>query len=265
MDIVSGRPAQLGRGRKPTMPYGKTPWARRMYGSGRSMGPYTYSAPRRPMANYGRIPQGELKFHDTSVVSDTLVATGGSAGLEVNPTAGPVNGVDQGDDADQRIGQQVHMMSLEINGVIEVPAQINQTAADTAPEVAIWVVLDHNANGVECNSEDVLSNPSTSALTSTQPFRNVNFRHRFRILKTWRQALTQPAVVWDGTNIEQAGAHTAFNLNIDLSKLPKQRYKTTAETFAGIETNAINILSAVTNGGVGATISYQARMRYYDN
>ncbi len=219
------------------------------------------------MANYGRIPQAELKFRDTSLVSTALLAPADVAGGEVNPdfvANAALNGVPQGVGDSQRVGLQYEPQSITIKGQITVAAQTNQTAADTAPEIFIALVMDRNANGAECRSEDVFVNKEAAGSLACELFPNLLFRHRFTILKVLKFRMAQPEISYDGTNLEQGGAHKSFSIYCDLKRFGKQRCKTTAETFASIETNALNLIAFCSSTSGAPKILYNARLRYYD-
>ncbi len=203
----------------------------------------------------------ELKFYDTAGSSIAFVAPSDSAGGEMNQSAtiGPTT-ITQGDGEQQRDGRKATIKSVFLNGMIEVPIQVNQTATETTPVYYICLVQDMQTNGALLNSEDVFTNPGAIAKLSSSPLRNLQFSSRFRVLSRTRIESRQPTVVYDGTNIEQGGFQIPFTLswkgNMNVT------YKGTTETIANTVDNSISVIGFSSNVSAAPTLSYNCRCRF---
>lgn len=266
------------RGRTP----GPTPYQKRSRGtpgfnfSVRSTTPATWSSGSVPYrlstgVSAGRRRQNlrtggftgiEKKFYDVALVQTALTSPTDATGGEVNPSGSVgLNTVAQGDGESNRDGRKMFMQSIHLNGVIEQPAQTNQTAADTSPDVFIALVLDTQANSAFANSEDVYKNQAGNAALAASPYRNLEYVSRFRVLAWKRMRLRQPTVVYDGTNVEQGGTKTPFSFNVNLKGMPVTFKGTTAD-IANITDNALNLIAYTNDTSTAPTISYNSRLRF---
>ncbi len=204
----------------------------------------------------------ELKFYDTSLSASALTAPGDATGGEHDPSATVLlNTVVQGTGEEQRDGKQIVMKSVGIRGHINVPVQANQTATDVAPVVLVALVLDTQTNGATIASENVFKNKSASGSQATNVFRNLQFSKRFRVLKRVLLTLEQPTIVWDGTNLEQGGYNTPFEIFANL-KDQLVNYSSTTETVANITDNSLHVIAYCNSNSSAPTISYNARLRF---
>ncbi len=222
---------------------------------------------KRRRYNYNRRTGGylgrEVKFYDTALVTGALASTGTNwAGAEQNPSATIcLNSVTQGDGESQRDGRNISMKSVQINGLVGFASQTNQTATDVLPIVHLAVVLDTQTNGALLNSEDVYINPSANGTVGINPFRNLQYSKRFRILGTRKIAFTGHNSVYDGTNIEIDGYYKPFKIFCPLKGM-KTTYSGTTETIANIVDNSISIIAATSSTDLAPSISYNARLRF---
>lgn len=205
------------------------------------------------------------KFYDTAVVSTAIGAPPDASGGEVDPaTVLTISAPARGDTEQDRDGDRMIIKSAYVNGVIRVPAQTDQTAADVAGIVYVALVLDTQTNGAQLNSEDVFTNPSGNATTAASLLRNLQYTSRFKVLSSVKLALEQPNMVYDGTNIEQGGVVRHFTLSYN-GDIPVQFLSTASGAgVAGVVNNSLHVIafsdtSAVTTA---PTIAYNARIRF---
>lgn len=203
----------------------------------------------------------ELKFYDSSLVTAALTApTDASGGVhDQSATIGPTT-IPQGDGENERDGRKAVVKSVFVNGVINIAAQLNQTATDSNPIVYVALVKDMQTNGAILTSELVFKNDSGSAIAAASPMRNLQFSTRFRILDRKQFTLAQPTVVWDGTNIEQGGVMQPFVLSWK-GDMP-MTFKGTTETIANTVDNSIHVIAYVSSAAAGPSISYNCRTRF---
>ncbi len=205
----------------------------------------------------------ELKFYDTKLAATALVTNTDASGGELDPSATIVlNSVIQADGESGRDGRQILMKSIFINGVIDCPIQINETALKAGCHIQLWLVLDKQTNGATINSEDVFVNVAATAIGGTSLLRNLQNTHRFSILDSWETDFDLHTASYDGTNIEQGGLLRRFKL---FSKLGmKVNYKTggTTEDIANIMDNSLHLIGFCTDTGLIPRITYSSRLRF---
>lgn len=211
----------------------------------------------------------ETKFFDTSAsalaVNNPPAATAW-AGLELNPaTVLCLNAPTQGTGASNREGRYITMESIQINGVLNFAAQIDQTAADQAPVIKLWLVLDKQCNGgtaTGLDSENVYTNPVATVIGGISPLRNMLFSKRFKVLKEFCLDVEQLQMTYDGTNIEQEGCHKVFEMFVEL-KGRKVEFSANAGTVADIVNNGLFLIGCCSNSaGLATTLTYNARLRF---
>lgn len=204
----------------------------------------------------------EKKFYDTGLDSGALVAPTGAAGAEFDPaTVATISAPAQGDGESNRDGRQIALKSAQINGLISVPVQANQTATDVAPVVSIFLVLDTQTNGAQLNSEDVFTNPAGVANTAWAPFRNLQYAKRFRVLSHKVVRIPMPQITYDGTNIEQGGVQVPFTMYVPLKNLVVNFTGTTAGV-SNVTDNSLHVIAYASNISLAPTINYNARVRF---
>ncbi len=217
---------------------------------------------RRLNPRQGGFMGQELKFYDTSLVADDLVAPTDSAGAEIDPSATIVlNSVVQGDGESNRDGRQISMVSIKVKGIVKIPKQSNQTSTDSQPVVKLYLVLDTQTNGATINSEDVFTNPGANAATASSAFRNMQNIMRFKILASATVNLNIGPLSWDGTNMEQTGAEVPWEMFANLRGM-RTNYKGTTESVANITDNSLHMIGFTSDVTTAPNVSYNARLRF---
>lgn len=204
----------------------------------------------------------ELKYVDYALVNHAIVAPTDAAGAECDPaTALSLNAIAQGDGEQQRDGKQVCIKSCYVTGDVDIPARTNQTAGSNVPTVFIALVLDKQTNAAQLNSEDVYTNPGASAILAANPVRDLQYSSRFQVLDSVLLQMPQPAITYDGTNIEQAGTRMPFKLSWT-GELMTQYILTTA-AIGAIQDHSIHVIAYCGPDTTFApVISYNSRVRF---
>lgn len=211
----------------------------------------------------------EKKFLDCAANNLALVSSAGQSTQELNPTTGCTNCLSapaQGDGASNRDGAKIIGKSLQITGIVGMPAQTNQTLTDTTPIIYLAVVLDMQTNGgtaTGIDSENVYQNVGANSNLCATPLRNMSFSTRYQVLKLKKIRLPVPSVTWDGTNIEQAGVTVPFDIYLNLKNLPIKftSGSTTADVSSVID-NSLHLIGGSSDQGGLPVIYYQSRFRF---
>lgn len=210
----------------------------------------------------------EKKFYDVALVGAVPSAAADASSGMIDPgTEDCLNAVALGDGPTQRDGRQINMLSITIKGSVQIPAQVNQTAADTMPNIFIALVLDMQTNAAQATSQSIFTNPGASASTANQPFLNLENHQRFKVLKTVRIAAEQIAgcviPVYDGTNVEQSGASVPFSMYVNLKQMKVNFLAAqTTSVVAAIADNSLHLVAYTDNTSTSAIISYNSRLRF---
>jgi len=217
-------------------------------------------APRMSNMRTGGFLGIELKYKDSALVSHALVAPTDAAGGEADPaTLLALNAIAQGDGEQERDGKQVCLKSCYVTGFVDVPALANQTAGGVVPTAYIALVLDKQTNAAQLNSEDVFTNPGASAVTAASPLRDLQYTSRFQVLDSVCIEPKMIAASYDGTNIEAFGTRVPFKLSWSGDIITN--YVGTNAVIASIQDHSLHLV-AFTGPAVGATLSYNSRVRF---
>jgi len=208
----------------------------------------------------------EKKFLDIPLTPTALVSPTDMSGGELPPSSivtGCYSAPAQGDGPTNRDRNKIVITEYSFKGTIFVNSQTNQTDCDIAAFVFLAVIQDTQTNGAQLNSEDVWANPTANATACTNPFRNMSYTRRFRVLAMKRVVLRIPTITWDGTNLEQFG----FNTPIDLQwrgKMPVTftTGSTTAD-IANVTDNSIQLVGFTNSVTLAPQILGNTRIRFY--
>lgn len=211
----------------------------------------------------GAAVQGEMKYFDTLLTATSLVASADWTATEFDSTTtGTFFCPSVGAAVNQRIGKSAKVMKLKIHGAINVAAQTDQTAADSACQVRMLLVQDTQTNSTQMQGEQVMTPPATAtALLAVNSFQNIDNFGRFKVLKDKTFTIQNPNFSWDGTNIEQTGLIKPFKFSVNFSKNPVvvRFNNTNGGTFADIIDNSFHLLVNISNAGLVPTINWQCR------
>ncbi len=204
----------------------------------------------------------ETKFYDTSLVGSAITAPADAAGGEHDPsTTVLLNTVVQGDGESNRDGRKITMKNISVNGRVFALTQANQTALDGGCVVYVALVLDTQTNGITMVSEQVFCNQSANAALAAQPYRNLQFSRRYKVLGSHQFEMLIPDSSYDGTNIEQSGVGVNFRFDVKLRDIPVT-YTGTTEDVANITDNSLHLIAYTGSTGIVPTLSYNARLRF---
>lgn len=207
----------------------------------------------------------ELKFYDTKLTSGTLTASNDASGGEHDPSATIVlNSVTQGDGEQQRDGRKMTMKSIYLQGTIATSPQASVSSADNGTAIFIAIVLDTQTNGATVVSEQVYVNKGGTAASATLVMRNLEFSSRYRVLKSMRMILDNPAIANDTGatgGLVQQGQIRLWSMWVNLKDLGVT-FNGTTETVANITDNSLHLIAYTNNVALAPAITYNARLRF---
>lgn len=205
----------------------------------------------------------ERKFFDSSKAETNVTGSTDMTSLEFDPTTlNCLNAPTQGTGASNREGDFYYIESCEVTGKITCAQQADQTAADLAPVVKVYLVLDKFTNAVQLSSEDVFTNPSANATLSSNPLRVIKNESRFSILDSAMLQIAPPTMSYDGTNVEQSGQTHTFVLRKTWPGGLKVSCVANGGTVADIRDNSLHVIACTNSSNSAPQISYNARIRF---
>lgn len=209
----------------------------------------------------------ERKYFDSHLNASALASPTTWAGTELDPaTLNTLFAPTQGSDINNRIGRKVAVMKITMRGVIRAPAQTNETATDDYSCCRLILYMDQQTNGAQAQGENLMANPgAASGILNVMTYQNTANFGRFRVLKDKFINLGNPAISWDGTNMEQQGVSRTFKFTVKFRKpVIIQFNATNGGTVADIVDNSFHLIGATTSTGIAPAVSYQCRVVYTD-
>lgn len=206
----------------------------------------------------------ERKYYDVEAAVSLNALTTTWAGGEADPTTlntlfVPVTG----DDYNNRTGRKVSVIALKIRGYINCSNQIDQTAAEAPNVCRVIVVLDQQTNATQLNAEDVITSGAGSQAINM--FQNPAFFGRFKVLKDKRMVMQNPAITFDGTNVEQNGINKSFEWIFKFKKPIVIHFNATnGATVADIVDKSFHIIAGATSVSMTPILSYKCRTTFLD-
>lgn len=206
----------------------------------------------------------ERKYFDSDTLSVALAQlTTNFAGGELDPAANSIFTPVTGDDFNNRTGRKVQVVNLKGNVRVDVPAQADQTAVDSACLIRLLLVMDRQTNAAQLNSEDVIT--SGAGAGATLMFQNPAFFGRFRVLKDKRITLHPVVAAYDGANVEQGGVTRHFKFNIKFKKPVVVHFNgTNGGTIADIIDNSFHLIGGTSNSTMAPTVVAKWRTTFLD-
>lgn len=220
-----------------------------------------------PKASMIRGTKTELKSVD--IPETTVQIQAGSLGTVINT----VNTLVAGNQFYQRVGNEIRMKSLYING--EITPNFTNAAGNLGEYCRIMVIYDNQTNKATPVFSDIILSITQAGATSSTAFDGINItnKKRFKVLMDERVVLPVCGVAGaSGSNVNQT--YDQNNTKINISRYIK---------LGGLETTYITgggagTVADITTGGLyvfvlGTTtvantvayeFSYSTRLRYYD-
>lgn len=227
----------------------------------------------------GAAVTGEMKYFDTESTSVAIsaVTTTWVAGTMSDPQAS----VNLGDAAvgtplclfapkvssalNGRIGRKIKMMKCRVKGMINIPPQAAQAAADTSANIRLALVMDTQTNASQMTGAQLFNDTAGGANATINSMQNPNNFGRFRVLKEKFFPLTNANLAGSPTasDVVQAGLLKNFKLNYIFKKPVQVNFNATnGGTVADIIDNSLHIVCGTNNASYVPTLSYYTRVGY---
>lgn len=232
-------------------------------------------APRKPRTVMNRRTGGfigvKTKYFDTAGVALTVPESAAWTGCELDPNTasggaavayGAIGVPAVGNGENARIGDEITVKQIDINGYVVLDPDTGTLSSPA--KIFLALVLDTQTNGAQLNSEDVYTNPSASGTLPGNPFRDMQYTKRFKVLRTFECVLKPNEVgVLAGPAYYASNDMQSFRWTVPVEIV--QQMFDVGSTVASISTNSFHVVgcsSGVTNGEV--FLYYNARIRFID-
>lgn len=209
----------------------------------------------------------ELKLNDTSVEDLTIGSGVDWAGAEIDPVIpehlfAPASGVG----GSQRIGRMVAHCGMDINLIVDCPAQTAIVVGDGGACCRFILVLDTQTKGVQCRGQDVMQTLVGNNRLVVTDVPNRNFEGRFIILKDFAVVLNNPTMFLNSVSIgEQSGLCKYVSFSLEWEEPIIVHYNTS--TSSGVDAvvdNSFHLFASNSTSGLVPRVSYTCRNYYYD-
>lgn len=226
----------------------------------------------------GAAVTGEMKYFDSEMTSTAIanVTTTWVAGTMMDPTttinlgsaavATPLSLCvpTVGAGLNQRIGRKIKLMKVKVHGLINVPVQAAQAAADAATQIRLLLVMDKQTNAAQMTGAQLM-NDAGAANTTTNSFQNPNQFGRFHVLKDKNFVFSNLNLTGSPTaaDVIQASSMRTFKLSFKFkSPVTIDFNATNGGTVADIIDNSLHIVAGATTTAFAPTLSYYSRVCY---
>lgn len=214
-------------------------------GSSRRTRPFRPGYDRGPVGYYGLL-KNEKKFYDDGI--DGTFATAGAIHVTMNDIA-------QGTSEKTRVGRQIFVHSLHIQGRVSLPAATNVSNAKDL--VRIIVYIDHQANGATAAVTDILES------AAYKQFRNLANRKRFSVISDQMLEFEPAPIAADAaSSFQTTPTKKWYTLHKYFKKPVCIEYDGVTGDISEIKSNNFGMLLISANGN--ATHALNARLRFTD-
>jgi len=206
---------------------------------------------------------GEMKYFTTELAATAIPSVAAWTGTEFDPTTFntlcvPIVGAA----INERIGKQIKILKIKVNGLITVAPQADATATDAGTKIRLILYQDKQTNSAQAQGEQVMT-PSTNASNAPNVFQNIDNFGRFQVLKDKTILMDSPSISYDGTNIEQSGLVRNFKFSIKFKEPVAVRFNATnGGSVADIVDNSFHIIANSSSASLVAGIQYVSRVCY---
>lgn len=212
---------------------------------------------------------GEMKYFDTALsglsFAVPVVTTTWPAGAMADPvTFNTLCCPQVGAAINQRIGRQIHIHKIKIQGYINIPGQSAQNAADNSSCIRLILVQDNQTNGTQMTAAQLLADNS-AADTTIHSYQNLSNFGRFRVLKDKKITVSDMTLTGSPTagDVVQSGFKRAFKMNVTFKNPVSVRFNATnGGTIADIVDNSFHVICAADNIALAPTLAYSCRVCY---
>jgi len=232
---------------------------------------------------YGSVPRtkgaavtGEMKYFDCSRQTTAVLAVG-NTWLD-GTMQDPSSTIDLGSPAvanplclfvptvgsalNQRIGRQVKVMKLKVNGTLAFATQAAAGVGETACKVRIILVVDQQTNAAQMTPSQLM-NGAGGATGTINSFQNPNNFGRFRVLKDKMVLLQDPNMAGNPPAVVLNGRKHNFKFSVNFKDpLIVHFNATNGGTVADIVDNSFHLIIGCDNVDINPACAYYTRVCY---
>jgi len=223
---------------------------------------YVYRMPN--VRFMSRTPGGQITadnhYFDTERTSTAIPQSAVSwAGTELDPNTTAMMCLfapSQGDDIANRQGRKIFVKKIRISGVLNVPVQTAQAAADPEQNIRIIVYKDKQTNGAQAQGEELIeSGAGSDAIHMYQNLKNLG---RFEVMYDKYFVMTQRYLTGLTGAYVQAGQTKNFKISLKPNCVVNYN-ATNGGTVADVIDNSFHLIALTDNNTMGCTITYKVR------
>jgi len=221
--------------------------------------------PRAPERMYiQRTPGGQItaenRYFDTERTSTAIAQSAVSwAGSELDPNTSAMLCLfapTQGDDIANRQSRRIFVKKIRISGVLIVPPQTAQAAADPEQNIRIIVYKDKQTNGAQSQGEDLIESGAGS--DAVHMYQNLKNLGRFEVLYDKYFVMSQRYL----TGLTGAYVQSGQTKNFKISLKPNCVVNYNAlngGTVADVIDNSFHLIALTDNNTMGCAMTYKVR------
>lgn len=210
---------------------------------------------------------GEMKYFDSerSAASiDAVTTTWGANTIRDPTTLNTLCCPQVGAAVNQRIGREIKVHKIKIQGYVNVPSQSAQNNGDNSSAVRFILVQDMQTNATQMTSAQLLTDQA-GADTTIHAFQNINNFGRFRVLKDKKITISDMTLTGSPTtgDVVQSGFKRNFKINhVFKDPVPVRFNGTNGGTIADIIDNSFHFIIGTDQVALAPTVSYVCRVCY---
>lgn len=175
-----------------------------------------------------------------------------------------------------RIGRQIDVRKIKINGFLNVQPNEGETLLDPNTKIRILLVQDMQTNGTQMDGVDLLGPATSNGSEQINCFQDPKNFGRFRVLKDKVYQISDLNMgVYSITNavppnpntlaFAQEGKIINFKMNVNFKVPVRVRFNAgTAGTVADIVDNSFHVIAGQVNATSNCAINYWSRVCYKD-
>jgi len=214
----------------------------------------------------------EYKIADASLddrlYGNSVVTAGWTSNQNYDPTGrGHLFAINPGSDINQRKGMRIQMVEVIVRGLIKKPTVTTAINPQLLPMTRVLLVQNLQTNGVQAAPGEVISSGSASGEGVILAFENINYIGKHKILDDKIIDMRENSMMGNDalTSFESTGYYIPFELSHKFKTPTFMHFQgSTGGNVIDVSKNSLHFMLAHNSTNFGCTVSYRARLIYYD-